>query len=166
MQHPACVFGRKGRSFSWEGPRLFGKTCLWGGLPQRRGLRVLLLAASLLEKTGASCGCTAKTLRPPSFLFFDRFRRFSLFFKRGARGISESPAAFRLDSGWAKRYNNTIKWESAFSPAPPLSRGIDRAGRHSFGIAAAGAACILIERKQGPEQNGTKPGRECPAAWE
>lgn len=51
-------------------------------------------------------------------------------------------------------------------PLPPLSRGIDRAGRHSFGIAAAGAACILIERKQGPEQNGTKPGRECPAAWE
>ena len=47
-------------------------------------------------------------------------------------------------------------------PLPPLSRGIDRAGRHSFGIAAAGAACILIERKQGPEQNGTKPGRSVP----
>ena len=112
----------KGKKLLLGRAAAFRKTCLWGGLPQRRGLRVLLLAASLLEKTGASCGCTAKTLRPPSFLFFDRLRRFSLFFKRGARGISGSPAAFRLDSGWAKRYNNTIKWESAFSPAPLVPR--------------------------------------------
>lgn len=165
MQHPACVFGRKGRSFSWEGPRLFGKTCLWGGLPQRRGLRVLLLAASLLEKTGASCGCTAKTLRPPSFLFFDRLRRFFLFSKGEPGEYPEAPPPSGLTAAGQNGTITLLNGKVRF-PLPPLSRGIDRAGRHSFGIAAAGAACILIERKQGPEQNGTKSGRECPAAWE
>lgn len=165
MQHPACVFGRKGRSFSWEGPRLFGKTCLWGGPPQRRGLRVLLLAASLLEKTGASCGCTAKLYGRLLFSFSTDSGAFPSFSKGEPGEYPKAPPPSGLTAAGQNGTITLLNGKVRF-PLPPLSRGIDRAGRHSFGIAAAGAACILIERKQGPEQNGTKPGRECPAAWE
>ena len=48
-------------------------------------------------------------------------------------------------------------------PLPPLSCGIDRAGRHSFGIAAAEAACILIERKQGPGPSSRGAPRQAAA---
>lgn len=165
MQHPACVFGRKGRSFSWEGPRLFGKTCLWGGLPQRRGLRVLLLAASLLEKTGAPCGVQRKLYGRLLFSFATDSGAFPSFSKGEPGEYPEAPPPSGLTAAGQNGTITLLNGKVRF-PLPPLSRGIDRAGRHSFGIAAAGAACILIERKQGPEQNGTKPGRECPAAWE
>ena len=165
MQHPACVFGRKGRSFSWEGPRLFGKTCLWGGLPQRRGLRVLLLAASLLEKTGAPCGVQRKLYGRLLFSFSTDSGAFPSFSKGEPGEYPKAPAPSGLTAAGQNGTITLLNGKVRF-PLPPLSRRIDRAGRHSFGIAAAGAACILIERKQGPEQNGTKPGRECPAAWE
>ena len=101
--------------------------------------------------------------------FFSLFRQtpalFPLFQKGSPGNIRKPPPPSGLTAAGQNGTITLLNGKVRF-PLPPLSRGIDRAGRHSFGIAAAGAACILIERKQGPEQNGTKPGRECPAAWE
>ena len=118
-----------------------------------------------VEKAGAPCGVQRKLYGRLLFSFSTDSGAFPSFSKGEPGEYPKAPPPSGLTAAGQNGTITLLNGKVRF-PLPPLSRGIDRAGRHSFGIAAAGAACILIERKQGPEQNGTKPGRECPAAWE